>query len=391
MAKKRKPKQPKKKYVRVGPKRSSKEKRRIVKRLRKEQIKLKTGNSLYALLNSAHVATLPLSPEEELIRQASVAGDFKAINEVWPISRRFWLKKIPLGKYRFEIVNGQISYIPFTEADIMRYITGPWTIQDPITGLAPMIHPRRNLKKNPINHAKTLKRFMKSVRKAGTTRAAGIFPGQFIYQSMRESTWTKIRKPVVIAAAVVASVYLGPQILAAVKSAYASAMASLTGGGAAAGTAAGTAAGGAGAGAAATGIGAKATLGAKIFAGAKTMTGYVNNARTIKAIAGGKMPPPPIGVSGDSFREWTFIEAKNQMEKELQRQITKDEEKEMRREIAQMQYELERLVPPRTPIQPSPALSPQIVQMQASEQKNMELVKMALMVGVPLLLLAKGF
>ena len=104
----------------------------------------------------------------------------------------------------------------------------------------------------------------------------------------------------------------------------------------------------------ATEVAAKATFFTKVKAGSATLLSVVNKARTVEAIAKGELPPPPISIKGESFRDWMFITAKEKMQEEameagqeyIARKMTAKEEAALKAEIAQMQRELIRLMPP---------------------------------------------
>ena len=221
----------------------------------------------------------------------------------------------------------------------------------------------------------------------------------------KKSLWVKIRKPLAIAAGIVAAVYLGPVVVEKIGAAVGGGGAGA--GGAAAGTGAGATATGTGV-AAGTGAGAKAgtaTFFSKVKAGSKTLLKYVNRARSIKAIADGELPPPPIGIPGSSFREWATIVAKEQIVKAakeealergveyIQRKMTEKEERKLREEIAAMQRELERLIPKEVkemPPEPAPQVPTPVKVIQEQEAQRaldaQDLLLPAAIVGGALLL-----
>ena len=374
---------------------SKKERKKIAKRAKKARKKLKSATGFIGDVNEVGPPGLPLTEQEEQFRQASVAGDFNAMNAMLPFGPNNWRKSTPLGKYRFTLVNGQQVWIPWTEQDFINFLNGPWLIRNPQTGLAPLLHPKRKIK---IDKAGKLKKYVKRQENAIKKHSPNdmrvitdITPGEYVYKSGEVSTWVKVRAPVMIAVAIVASVYLGPAILQAVQAAYASASSAISGafgGGAAAGGAAGGTAAASG-----TGAAAQASMGAKIFAGAKTLSGYVNNARTAKAIIDGKAPPPPVGVTGDSFGAWAFDVAKDEAIKEYGRKLTEKEERDIKREIAQLQSQLAPYVKD-VPLEPPPELSPEIKQIQAvevvKEKKREEMLQMLIPAAIGFLVL-KGF
>lgn len=212
---------------------------------------------------------------------------------------------------------------------------------------------------------------------------------------------SKIKAGLMTVAMIVAFYYLGPMV--------AQGFGAATGG--VVGTGAGTAAGGAAgatAGTAASGA-AQATWFAKFQTTANTFLSYVNNARTIKAIVDGEMPPPPISITGASFREWATIVAKKELkdaaiEKALEmgteyvaKKMTEKEEAKLRKEIAEMQKQLIAMTPKEVinaPPEPSPLLAAPLRKIQqieidkkAQSDKTLETL---LAVSIPAILILKG-
>ena len=180
---------------------------------------------------------------------------------------------------------------------------------------------------------------------------------------------------------VVAAVYLGPAIVAKVKS-VAGGIVGAGGGEAGAAAAAGT---GTGATASAASAVTQATTFQKIQAGTKTLLGYVNKARTVEAIVKGKLPPPPIGIPGANFRDWAFIVAKEKIKEEaidaamtagqkyIAKKMSAKAEAELKAEIAEMQRQLIALTPPEVlamPPEPDPELAEPIKKIQVIEQER---------------------
>lgn len=358
---------------------SKKERERIAKRAKKARKKLKSASGFVGDINEAGPPDLPLTQAEENYRQASLAGDFVAMNSMLPFGPNNYRTITPLGKYRFVIENGTQKWIPFTERDVINFLNGPWLIRNPQTGLAPLLHPRRKISFDKAAKIKQLtKRFEKAARQFPNTNMRHVSRfnvGEYTYKSGLDSTWVKVRAPVMIAVAIVASVYLGPAILQAVQAGLAKA-------GAALGVGAGGGTAGAGTAATAGGATAKATLASKVFAGAKTLSGYVNNARTAKAIIKGEEIPPPVGVSGNNFAEWTFKVAKDEAMKEYGRQLTKDEERDIKREIAALQNQLAPYVKD-VPLEQPPEMIPEIKKIQDVEVVKDEKQKAMLQMLIP--------
>ena len=228
-------------------------------------------------------------------------------------------------------------------------------------------------------------------RRYPNTSAQHLWPYKFTQakcKKPKKSLWVQIRKPLAIAAGIVAAVYLGPVVVEKIG-----AIAS-GGSGAAAGTAG-----------AAGEAGAKATFFSKVKAGSAKVLKVVNRARSIKAIAEGELPPPPIGIPGSNFREWVTIVAKEKLKEEaqeralelgvkyVQKKMTEKEEKKLQAEIAQLQRELERLIPPEVkemPPEPAPELAAPVKKIQAVEEQRaldaQDLLLPAAIVGGALLL-----
>ena len=365
--------------------------KKAAKRFRK-QLKKGKLKGFIAKVNARPPVTLPLIPEEENLRQAVVAGDFAAMDRLAPFgpAKLVWSKNALLGKYRFVIQDGKQLYIPWSPTDIDNFIYGPWLQRSATTGLAPLIHPKRKNKSDRVGKIATFNALQEKVAakypNTDYRHVYAIKPGSYVFQSGEKSRWVKVRTPVMVAVAIVAAVYLGPIALQAAKAAMAAGGAGAGGAGAAAGGAAGGAAGTGGV------IAGKATLAGKIFTGAKTLTKYVNQGRTVKAMIEGKSPPPPIGVSGNNFTEWALAEAKNQIQKEamerggeyIARKMTKKEEDKLRREIQEMQRLMAARIPPNAPLQPSPDVSPQVQEIMVKEKVKSESINNALMIGIPI-------
>lgn len=177
-----------------------------------------------------------------------------------------------------------------------------------------------------------------------------------------EKNWKKVKNVAAAAVAVTGAVFLGPTIGGLAKAGAAK-------------------------------IGAAVT---KVGSMASKAIAAVNAGRTVKAIKDGEVPPPPIEVTGDAFKEWALKEAAEEFMESEQRKMTREEEALMEREIAAMQAELARMAPPSTPKTPDPRVSPAVQQIQAAEvQKNKteaSTLKTALLIAAPLalLILTKG-
>lgn len=130
---------------------------------------------------------------------------------------------------------------------------------------------------------------------------------------------------------------------------------------------------------------------AAIKAKGNTILDYVNQGRTIKAIADGEIPPPPVSITGNSFLEWGFQVAKDELMKEQQRKLTRAEEEALKREIQLIQSQLEQRAG-NVPKSPSPAVPEPVQRRQQQivieqEKKKGDLLPVMLAVGLPALLI----
>jgi hypothetical protein len=325
----------------------------------------------------------PLTPIGKEFQKMVLARDWDALFNFLPV--KYWGKRDTLGKYSFTDKNGVRTWIPFSEGDIRSFVFSPYyTVQPGWT----CTDAQREL--GVAANLKAMNRHGQKFRNTDPRRMWPIFPGwghedsgqRYGCEKGKKSLWVKIRKVVVGAAIVVAAVYLGPVIVAKVKSVAGAA----AGGTSAATTTAATTAATTGATTAATsGIAATGITASSIGAGTQTLLGYVNKARTINAIVKGKLPPPPISIQGSSFREWALIVAKQKIQDEaidyamekgqeyIIKKMTAKEEALLKAEIAEMQRRLIALTPPevlKMPPDPDPELATPIKRIQVIEEKR---------------------
>lgn len=367
-----------------------------------------------------NLGNMLLSARGKILRNIIIRRDWDTLFKLFPVAPDsrgpgVWQKHWSLSKYSFTGDGANKRYVAWTEPDIRNWIFSPYYT------IAPG-HECSDAQRNTgvAAYMKAQARHKQKFNPSIYHYVWPIYPGRgygdqtYGCQRDKDSWWVEHRKVVVAAVAVVAAVYLGPIIAAKIGAGGVEAAA-----GGAAGTGGGTAAGGivgagtkagaavitkAGAGAAittkATGAviaiqsAAEAgTLFSKVQAGVK----LVNQARTIDSIIKGEMPPPPIGISGSNFTEWALDIAKKELidevqertgeylTKKMQEELIKKEEAELRAEIERMQRELAAIIPPGTPIMPSPELSndvrARIAAMQNIErqrgQQNMILMALA--------------
>lgn len=366
------------------------------------------------ILNKANPATLPLTPIEEQFRQASVAGDFERMNQLMPFSIHRWKAETPLGKYRFNIENGQKIYVSFSDADIYHFLSGPWMVPNQY-GFALMIEPGAGCDADHMGdlYVQGQKGVIASYSPTDWQYVFPIYPGLYICQVYRGSAWVRWRGAVITAVGIVAAIYLGPIILDKVA------------GAATAGTAEATTTGIVGAGTkagAVTAVTTKATAAAitttagaavtavetasffqTVQSGGNKLLSYVNKARTVEAIATGQIPPPPISIVGDSFTDWAMTVAKEQIAKEakeramelgieyVQRKLTEAEEAKLRAEIQAMQAELAALMPANISATPNAQVPAEVQAASAAlalrEKRAQDAMLTALAIAVPVGLL----
>ncbi len=370
---------------------------------------IKAGESARLIMNSqAPIARLPLPAYQNKMRVAILAADFDAFNKLLVISKFGWSANTPLGMYRFKLINGKRIYVPFSDVDLARLFQY-MSLAVNTYGYNRFAEPGatcdwQHLLDLYVNRQDAAK---KQYPNTDWRHVVEIYPGRYICQVYRPSTWVKIRKPVVAAVLIVAAIYLGPIVMAKIGEAGAAEAA----GAAAATTAeAGTAitavaietatvASTVTTVASTAGVVTTAAEAGSLFKTAQSVVGWVNKARTVDAIIKGELPPPPISISGGSFTEWAYDLAKEEVIAEakqramelgqeyMQKDLSKAEEARIRAEIETMQRELAALLPPGTPIMPSPELAADVRQkiaaMQEIERQRQQqnIVLMALAAG----------
>jgi len=121
-----------------------------------------------------------------------------------------------------------------------------------------------------------------------------------------------------------------------------------------------------------------------------------NNARTLKAIANGEIPPPPITLTGDSFREYATSLAQQYLEKEIRDKQQRLTEAQLEADNREIQAEIDRLqretvarlerqrIPPQQISYPLPAVAPAVAAGDAAgETRREDMLKYA-MLAVPM-------
>ncbi len=183
-------------------------------------------------------------------------------------------------------------------------------------------------------------------------------------EKKQKSWWVKNRMIVAGVVLAVAAIYAGPAILTAAK----------TGAGKlVAGTKSVFAAGGAGTVATTETVAESASVIATAQSTIPKLVSTYNNTRTLTAIAQGKMPPPPISLTGGNFTEWAFNAAKNELMNQYGQKLTREQEQQMRREIEGMQSELNNLLPADYQVKADASLNPNMQRIiQIENEKRAE-------------------
>jgi hypothetical protein len=291
------------------------------------------------------------------------------------------IRGLPIGKFRFRYdEQGRRVFVPWTKKSWQNFFhhaqRGRWIANSPFMHKCDINWENHWVDKYTAESRKQAT-YGKYQARGDKRKVWQHTAGASVCKKKKKSLWMKIRGPVVAAVAIVAAVYLGPIVLAKVK-----AVAGGIGGAGAAGGGAGTGAAGAAAGTGVSGTVTAATTSQKILSGAKTLVGYVNKARTVKAIVKGEMPPVPIGIGGATFGQWAMIVAKEEIKKAaidkamdegvkyIEKKMTKKEEDKIRAEIAALQREIDKATPPevkKLPPEPMPELAAPIKKMQQIE------------------------
>lgn len=285
------------------------------------------------------------------------------------------------------------QYIPFSEADLRSFVFSKhYRVQE---GWNCTDAQREGNLQNWI----ALSNRNKNTYSSGTwEHIFPIFPGQDICSKPpKKSLWVKVRSKVYIAVAIVAAVYLGPIVLEKVGAMLAQ------------GAAGGSGAGGAGAsaaGASSAGGIATATQTTTFIAKVNKAVTLYNKVNSVVHIVQGKIPPPPIGITGATFREVAFNAVKEELKemaiekafeegtKYIEKKLTEAEEGKIRAEIAELQKKMDALVSKDTPIIPSPELPEQDrekireIQVIQAKREQDQVAILALAAGATVFLLA---
>ena len=331
-----------------------------------------------------------LTPWAKYFQNVILRRDYDTLFRVLPLD--VWGSRWKLGKYSFRDVDRKVydisqrflpgggtptittvrEYVPFSENAIRRFVNGPYYKVSP--AYADGICPPERLEIYADGYWNSTKAAAESNRVTDRAHVYDIWPGKDLCIPPQASLWVRIRSKVYIAVAIVAAVYLGPIVMDKIGT--------LIPGGAATGEAGA--------------VTSKATFFQRVKAGADTVLTYVNKARTINAIVHGELPPPPIGIAGDSFREWAMIVVKDKIIEEaktkaaelgveyIQKKMTEREEAKLRAEIAEMQRKLLALVPPDAPMKPDAQVPIEVQEKMVQEKTDSQDVNDMLSIAVPL-------
>ena len=240
-----------------------------------------------------------LTEREKLLQKVILARDYDTLFKLIPLKE--WNPRWQMGKYSFVDKNGVRTYVPWTEQDLADFIYSIYfTVQQGYTC------PESQLDQGLVVHwgkqqAHKLRYASTDWKHIWPMYPGGGYPGQrFGCEKYRPSTWVKIRKFVYIAVAIVVAVYLGPIVLEKIASMMAQGMSGLTGGAVGGGTA-----GGATTAVEATGFIAKVNKAVAVY----------NRVNTVANIVQGKIPPPPNGITGSTFKAVAVIAVKQEIKK----------------------------------------------------------------------------
>lgn len=371
-------------------------------------------NTARLIMNTDAPIAKRMGDYQKQMRRAIYAGNFDAFNNLVVISKFGWSSNTPLGMYRFKYIDGKRRYKPFSDVDLatlFQYMAGATNTYGYNRFAEPGSSCDWNVLLNQYVNMQIAAK--KNYPNTDWRHIVEIYPGRYICQVYKPSLWIKIRKPVIAAVAIVAAIYLGPIVMAKIgegaavgaTGAGAEATIAVTGITTTAATTTATVAVTATTVEVATAVVTASQVGS-VLATTQTVVGYINKARTVAALVQGELPPPPIGISGDTFTEWALDIAKDELIKEVQertgeylsdkakRELIAAEEARLIEEIKMMQAELAKLVPPGTPIMPSQDLDAdvraRIIAMQEIERKRADQNMMLLAVGAGALLLVAG-
>ena len=141
---------------------------------------------------------------------------------------------------------------------------------------------------------------------------------------------------------------------------------------------------------------ASSTLSSKAAEVIPKVVKLANNARTIKAIADGEVPPPPITLEGSNFTEYAQSLGSQLLQKEIADKREELTTAQMAADKRMMDDEIRRLqmaagayIPAGTPQYPVQQLTPQAQSQLREEHRDTDWIKMAAL-AVPLLFVMRG-
>lgn len=322
----------------------------------------------------------PYSPMQERLRILTLQRDWGKLFDEFPYE--LW-RDIPLNKWSFRIKNGKREYVPFTDAEMRDFYFNHhrtkegWACsRDQSQGF--LNRAIRNQRARIAAHPKTSQKY-----------AEYIYPAAFCEEpeeDFKDKAVDVLKKAAVVGAVATGAVFLGPAVIGAAGKGLATVGGAIKAGAGAIASGAGSLFGGGAAQAAtaeATKEAAKGTLLSTASSAIPKIVEQVNNARMIKAIAEGKVPPPPISLRGDNFTEWAMNAAIEDLKEKQQREITEQEKRQLRLMIQQLQNDMVRQVPPDYPMQPMPEVPTQVQAAQAATKERNQLTQTILAALIP--------
>ena len=166
---------------------------------------IKAGESARLIMNSqAPIAKLPLPTYQKKMRLAMWNADFAAFNKLLVISKFGWGSNVPLGMYRFRIIDGKRIYKAFSDVDLanlFQYMSQAANIY----GYNRFAEPGASCDWNTLLTQYVNMQIAAKNKYPNTDwrHVVEIYPGRYICQVYKPSLWVKIRKPVVAAVAIV--------------------------------------------------------------------------------------------------------------------------------------------------------------------------------------------
>lgn len=322
----------------------------------------------------------PYSPMQERVRILVLQRDWGKLFQEFPYD--LWLH-VPLNKWSFRIKDGKREYVPFTYNELKDFYENHHRTKEgwnckPSQTAEFLARAWRNQRARTAGHPKTSQKY-----------AEFVYPAAYCEEpdeSFKDKAVDVLKKAAVVGAVATGAVFLGPAVVGAAGKGLATVGGAIKGAAGAVATGAGKIFGG-GAAQAATTEAAKEAAQGTLLSNASSaipkIVEQVNNARMIKAIVEGKVPPPPISLQGDNFTEWAMNAAKQELAERQQEKITQAQERELRLMIQGLQNEMVKQVPPDYPMQPMPQVPTQVQAQQAAVKERNQLTQTILAAAIP--------